>query len=81
MSAFPGGEAPLIPETHRHEHPQVELFAHIEGLCCEETELVEVAEHERSAEQQRRLHEITAELDRVFAHLRERAHRLGHGDG
>ncbi|QEC49751.1 DUF2630 family protein [Baekduia soli] len=76
MSTFPGGEGPLQSGGPRHEHTQIELYGHVEGLCREETELLELAEHERTAHQHERLQAITAELDRIWEHLRERAQRL-----
>ena len=79
MSAFPGGEGPLEGEGPRKEHRQIELFAHVEGLCREEAELLEFEEHERTADQHHRLRTISEELDRVWEHLRERARRLGRG--
>jgi hypothetical protein len=77
MSTFPGGEGPLMDEGPRHEYPGVEVFGHVEGLCREETELLEVAEHQRTAEQHQRLQAISEELDRTWEHLHERAQRLG----
>ena len=51
MSTFPGGEGPLMGEGPRREHRQIESYAQIEGLCCEETALLELDEHERTADQ------------------------------
>ena len=71
----------MMDEGPKHEYRQVDAYAHIEGLCCEEDELLEVAEHERTREQHERLHAIAAELDAVWERLRERAHRPGSGSG
>jgi hypothetical protein len=65
------GEGPV------REHPQIELYGHVEGLCHEEVELLEIQEEERTAEQHERLHAISAELDRIWERLRRRAHHLG----
>jgi len=77
MSVFPGSEGPLMGEGPKHEDPQIELYGHVEELCREETELLEVAEHERTSEQHHRLHAIGEELDRAWGRLRERAHHGG----
>lgn len=77
MSTFPGGEGPLMGEGPTREHRQIESYAQIEGLCCEETALLELEEHERTADQHQRLHAISAELDAIWERLRERAHHPG----
>lgn len=81
MTAFPGAEGPLEDEGPKKEHQQIELFAHVEGLCREEAELLEVQEHERTAAQHHRLRTISEELDRAWEHLHERARRLGRESG
>jgi hypothetical protein len=80
MSAFPGGEIrrPRSPGDVAPEPAGLELYGHIEGLCGEEDRLLEIAEQERTQEQHERLHAITAELNRSWDHLRERAERLRH---
>jgi hypothetical protein len=55
----------------------LEAYSHIEGLCGEETALLEVPEHERTHEQHTRLHALEQELDRVFHHLHARHERRG----
>jgi hypothetical protein len=78
MSVFPGGEGPLeqvSPESH--QHGDLALYAHVEGLVAEEAELLALQDHERTAEQHARLHAIGQELDRVWHHLSERARRHG----
>ena len=74
MSTFPGAEGPLMGEGPRREYQQLDSYAMIEGLCCEEDELLAVAEHERSQEHHERLRAISAELDAIWERLRERAH-------
>jgi hypothetical protein len=65
-----GGE--LVPERR-----ELETYAHIEGLCGEEAALLAVPAHERDEHQHDRLRAISAELDRVWERMRERADRLG----
>lgn len=65
MSVFPGGEGPLMGEGPRAEHAALELYGHVEELCREEVELLEIEEHRRAPHEHRRLHEISTELDRV----------------
>jgi Protein of unknown function (DUF2630) len=79
MTAFPGPEIrrPVGPEDIAPEPAGVDLYAHVEGLCAEEDRLLEVAEAERTEEHHARLRAIEAELDRAWAHLRDRAHRRG----
>jgi hypothetical protein len=78
MTIF-GGSAEQPPEGEdlAHHRPDVELFAHIEGLCGEEAALLATPASERDQHQHRRLQEISAELDRVWEKLRERAERHG----
>jgi hypothetical protein len=59
------------------QSPGVQLFARIERLCGEEDALLRVPAKDRSNQQESRLREIGAELDRVWEKLRERAERLG----
>jgi Protein of unknown function (DUF2630) len=60
--------------------PELSLFARIEGLAGEESAILAVPLHERSREQRERLHAVSAELDRIWEMLRERAERVAHGD-
>ena len=53
----------------------LDVYAHIEGLVGEETELLEQAEEVRKEEHHERLHAITQELDRAWETLRRRAER------
>ena len=53
----------------------LEVYAHVEGLVGEETELLEKVEQERKEEHRERLHAITEELDRAWDTLRRRAER------
>jgi hypothetical protein len=62
-------------------HPDLELFAHIEGLCGEEEALLAIPPDEREPHHHHRLRAIGEELDRAWEKLRERADRLGRGDG
>jgi hypothetical protein len=55
--------------------PELELFARI-GLVGEEAMLLAIPHQERKREQRERLREISAELDRTWEKLRERATRL-----
>jgi hypothetical protein len=64
-----------------HDPPMpagIKAYAHVEGLLGEEAALLAVAKEERHEEHERRLREVTEELDRIWEHLRERAER--HGD-
>ena len=53
--------------------PELEEYEHIEGLCGEETALLDVPAEERKQEQHERLHAISNELDRIWEKLRDRA--------
>jgi len=53
--------------------PELELFARIEGLVGEEAALLAIPRQERKREQRDRLREISAELDRIWEKLEERA--------
>ena len=55
----------------------LEVYAHVEGLVGEETELLEEAEKSRKEEHRKRLHAIEEELDRAWETLRRRAERRG----
>jgi hypothetical protein len=61
--------------------PELELFARIEGLIGEEAALLAVARESRDREQHDRLRAVSAELDRIWERLRERAERLGREHG
>lgn len=56
--------------------PELELFARIEGLVGEEAALLAIPRQERKREQRDRLREISAELDRIWEKLQERATHL-----
>jgi uncharacterized membrane protein len=79
MEAFFGAETrqPREPRDITSEPAGLDLYGHIEGLTAEEDRILEMAEEERTAEHHARLREIEAELDRCWAHLRDRAHRRG----
>jgi hypothetical protein len=62
--------APELPEPMR-------LFSRIEDLIGQERALLHVPDRERTREQRDLLQAIGAELDRVFARLRERAAGAG----
>jgi hypothetical protein len=79
MTAVPGAEGPL-QRTGPDVDPEIGLFARVEGLAGEEAALLRVPAHERTAHQHDRLRVIGDELDRIFEHLRERAHRRGRAD-
>jgi hypothetical protein len=69
------GKDALAPEP-----ADLKLFARIEGLVGEEAALLTIPARERGQHQHDRLREITAELDRIWEKLRERAERHGHRD-
>ena len=71
---YPRDKSELNPDP-----PGLDLYARIEGLVDEEAALLKIPAAERSREQRDRLHDLGAELDRVFERLRERARRLGGG--
>ena len=78
MSFFPhAGVPPQDVKDLSPIPPELSLFARIEGLAGEEAAIQAVARHERSREQRQRLHAISAELDRIWESLRERAERIG----
>ncbi|MGZ6575845.1 MAG: DUF2630 family protein, partial [Solirubrobacteraceae bacterium] len=56
--------------------PELELFARIEGLVGEEAALLAIPRRARKREQRNRLREISAELDRIWEKLQERAAHL-----
>ena len=56
--------------------PGLELFARIEGLVGEEAALLAIPRQERRREQHDRLREISADLDRIWEKLQERAGHL-----
>ncbi|HEU4974090.1 MAG TPA: hypothetical protein VFT50_03295 [Baekduia sp.] len=76
MSTFPGGEGPLMGEGPKAEHPDLQLYGHVEELCREEVELLEIEEHERTAHHHARLRAIEAELDRAWERLHHRHQHL-----
>jgi hypothetical protein len=78
---FGGLEQPRGPDDLAPEPADLKLFARIEGLVGEEVALLTIPAHERSQHQHDRLRAITAELDRVWEKLRERAERHGHREG
>jgi hypothetical protein len=77
MSMIPG---PDVAASHVEDlspiPPELKLFARIEGLAGEEAALLAVSREHRTQEQHERLRAISAELDRIWEHLRERAERL-----
>jgi hypothetical protein len=78
MSAFEGLEPQRGPKDFEPGSPDLELFAHVEGLVGEEAALLAIPHEDRSQHQHARLRAIGEELDRVFEHLRERAERVAH---
>ena len=60
---------------------ELRLFARIEGLVGEEAALLAIPREERKREEHERLRAISAELDRIFKTLGERAHRLRRDGG
>jgi hypothetical protein len=83
MTAFPGPEIgrERSPRDVAPEPAQLDLYAHIEGLCSEEDRILEMSAEERTEEHHKRLHAIGAELDRIWEHLRERTERRGRRPG
>jgi hypothetical protein len=71
----PRGQGDLAPD-----HPDLDLFARIEGLAGEEAALLAIPAKERSRQEHDRLRAIADELDRAWQLLRERAERLGGRD-
>jgi hypothetical protein len=76
MTAFPGPEPPLAEAKTAPDPDDVTLFARIEDLVGEEAALIAIPADRRDRGQRDRLHTITADLDRIFDKLRERARRL-----
>jgi hypothetical protein len=74
-------EAPRAPEDLRRDHPDLGLFARLEGLLGEEEALLLIPAHERKEHERDRLRAVTEELDRVWARLRDRADRHAAGAG
>jgi hypothetical protein len=73
------GEGPTgPPEELSPRPPGLEEFARTEGLVGEEDALLRVPPEQRDEKTERRLKEVSAELDRMWEHLRQRAERLGH---
>ena len=82
MSIFAqGGIPPTKVKDLSAIPPELELFARIEGLAGEEAALLAVARENRDREQHERLRAVSAELDRIWERLRERAERLGRDHG
>jgi hypothetical protein len=75
---YPGDE---IAREHEQELSPIphdlDVYAHVEGLVGEETEILEQAEADRKEEQHERLHAVRDELDRAWETLRRRAERHG----
>jgi hypothetical protein len=66
----------IQPPDDRAEVPaEAGLFARIEGLVGEERALLEIPARKRSEQQKDRLRDLTTELDRIWAALRDRAVR------
>jgi hypothetical protein len=59
---------------------EIETFARIEGLVGEEAALLSIPRRTRNRAQRERLKAISAELNRIWSRLRERAESL-HLDG
>jgi hypothetical protein len=76
MSAFPGWEQPRTRDEINPPLPEKELYARIEGLIGQEIALLDIPAHQRTDAEHDRLHAIGAELDGIFARLRERAEQL-----
>jgi hypothetical protein len=73
-------EEALAREHQRDLSPiphNLEVYAHVEGLVGEETELLEGAEKEHKEEHRERLQAIRHELDGAWETLRRRAERRG----
>jgi Protein of unknown function (DUF2630) len=82
MNIFPQAGVPPTPVKDLSPiPPELELFARIEGLVGEEAALLAIAHENRDREQRERLGAVSAELDRIWERLRERADRLGHEHG
>jgi hypothetical protein len=78
MSIF--AQAGVPPNRAKDLSPipkELELFARIEGLVGEEAALLAVPREDRNRDQHERLRAVSAELDRIWERLRERAERLG----
>lgn len=78
------GPAGIPPRTADDLSPipdELKLFARIEGLIGEEAALLAIPRKERRREEHERLRAISAELDRIFKTLGERAHRLRRDGG
>lgn len=77
MTIFPEADVPVSTLKDLSPiPPELELYARIEGLVGEEARLLAIASHERKREQRDRLREISAELDRIWEKLQERATHL-----
>jgi hypothetical protein len=78
MSAFEGLEPQRGPADFAPGSPDLELFAHVEGLMGEEAALLAIPHEDRTQHHHDRLKAIGEELDRTFEKLRERAERVTH---
>jgi hypothetical protein len=76
MTAFPAAEQPRPVSDIAPVPADVAAFARVERLTGEEHALLMIPAKERTREQHERLDSISAELDRVWQKLRERAERL-----
>ena len=76
MNVFEGWEQPRDAKDFLPVNEDVDLFARIEGLTSEETALLAVPGADRDQAHHERLRAVSAELDRIWEHLRDRAHRL-----
>ena len=76
MSYYPEEEIARDHERDLSPVPRdLEVYAHIEGLVGEETELLRDVEEGRKEEHHERLHAVREELDRAWEALRRRAER------
>jgi hypothetical protein len=78
MSYYNQGVSAKDAQDPFHMPTEFDSYAHIEGLEREETRLLETAEKDRKPEHHERLRAVSAELDRVWERLRDRAERHGH---
>jgi hypothetical protein len=78
MTAFEDLEPERGPKDFVPGSPDLELFAHVEGLMGEEAALLAIPHEDRSRHHHDRLKAIGGELDRAFEKLRERAERVAH---
>ncbi len=75
---YPDGQIAREHERDLSPIPRdLEVYAHVEGLVGEETELLEEVEKSDKQEHHERLHAVREELDRAWETLRARAERHG----